>query len=101
MSDRRTVTIEASQFNRLDLLFSTIINALWAINEQLKPIDNAINNQTTEITKWQSLQKEAIEAGFEKVAQAIANIQPLPKPPGPPAKVGSVKFVFPGLKESE
>ncbi len=80
MSDRELVTIDAAQFNRLDLLLSLIGNALWAINEQLKSLDNAINNQTTEITKWQSLQSDEIKSELALVAEAIGNIQPLPEP---------------------
>ena len=65
------VILSEQQFNRLDLLLSAIGNALWAINDQLKPLDNAINNQTTEITKWQSLQVQAIETGFTLVTEAL------------------------------
>lgn len=80
MSDRELVTIDQQQFVRLDEILSLINNALWDINDQLKPIDHAVDNQTTEITKWQSLQAQAIEAGFKLVAEAIGNIQPLPQP---------------------
>lgn len=91
LSDRELVTFNAEQFARLDLLLSVIGNAIWAVNEQLKPIDNAINKQTTEITKWQSLQLDEIKAGFKLVAEAVANANPLPPPQPHPLEV---TFVF-------
>lgn len=69
MSDQELITIKHEQFARLDLLLATIANALWAINDQLKPIDNAINSQTTEQTKWLAI-----------IAEAIGKITPLPQP---------------------
>jgi hypothetical protein len=91
VSDRELVQIEPSQFNRIDLLLETVTNALWEINDKLKPIDDAIDNQTLEITKWQSIQNESIIAGFALVAEAIAKLQTLP-PPQPEQL--EVKFVF-------
>jgi len=61
--------IDVQSGSHLDTLLSGILNALWAINDQLKPLDNAIDNNTTEVTKWLGV-----------VAEAIANIQPLPQP---------------------
>lgn len=91
MSDRELVSFDAAQFNRLNTLLNTVINALWAINDQLKPIDNATDNQTIEITKWLAIQNESIIAGFAQVAEAIAKLNTLP-PPQP--KQLEVKFVF-------
>jgi hypothetical protein len=67
----------------------------------LTHIGDAIQEFTKDNGKWLSIQNDSILAGFAQVAEAIANAQQQPPPPGPPAKVGSVKFVFPGLKESE
>jgi hypothetical protein len=78
MSDQELVTFDSKQFARLDLQLGAIGNALWEINDKLIPIDNAINAQTVEITKWQSIQNESIIAGFALVAEAIAHLQPLP-----------------------
>lgn len=99
MSDQELITIQSQQFAQLATMLTAISNALWAINDQLKPIDNVLNKQTLETTKWQSIQNESIIAGFALVAEAVA--KGLPPPPGPPAHVEFVKFVFPGLKESE
>ena len=49
------------------------------------------------LLKFAKLEKLMTD-GFDRIAEAI---EKLPHPPGPPAKVGSVKFIFPGLKESE
>lgn len=91
MSDQELVTISPQQFNRLDLLLAAIGNALWAINDQLKPIDNAIKENTKETTKWQSIQKDSMQAGFMLVAEAIAKLETLPQPQ--PNKL-EVRFVF-------
>jgi hypothetical protein len=43
-----------------------------------------------------------IESRLEIIHGLVSEIRNLlPRPPGPPAKVDSVKFVFPGLKENE
>ena len=81
MSDKALVKIDSGQFARLDLLLSAIGNALWAINDQLKPLDNAINNNTTEVTKWLAV-----------VAESIAKINPLPEPQPKPKGVIMATF---------
>lgn len=90
MSDYEQVSIDPEQFARLDLHLGTIANALWAIHEQLKPIDNAINKQTAEITKWQGIQNDSIIAGFALVAEALTK----PTLPPPQPKPLEVTFVF-------
>ncbi len=60
MSDKELVTLNSTQFARLDAQLGAIANALWAINDQLKPVDNAINNNTTEVTKWLGVIAEVI-----------------------------------------
>lgn len=90
MSDYEQVKFDPAQFARLDLLLAVVGNALWAIHEQLKPIDNAINKQTVEITKWQSLQTDAFQAGFALVAEALTKST---LPPPQPNQL-EVRFVF-------
>lgn len=81
MSDRELVSFDAGQFAQLNTLLNAAVNALWSISDQLKPIDNAINKQTTEITKWQSLQLDEIKQGFKLVAEALKNANPPPPRP--------------------
>ena len=92
MSDRELVTIEAQQFVEILRTLTAFSNALWDINDQLKPLDNAIDKQTLEITKWQSIQNESIVAGFALVAEAIAKVNPLP-PPQPKSLEVFMSFV--------
>ncbi len=60
MSDRELVVIDSKQHAELIGVLTAISNGLWAINDQLKPLDNAINTNTTEISKWVSVVAEAI-----------------------------------------
>src|SRR5262245_15823104 len=91
MLDKELVTIEREQFAELITALTAISNGLWAINDQLKPVDNAISNAAQEITKWQGIEVESLNAGFESVAAAIANLQPLPQPQPHPLEV---RFMF-------
>jgi hypothetical protein len=75
----------------LDLLVAVIGNAIWAINDQLKPIDNAINHQATDITKWLAIQNETIQTGFSDIVEAIGK---LTIPASTPLKPLEVRFMF-------
>ena len=99
MSDKELVTIDAAQWAKFDQLMVLLGNALWAINDQLKPLDNglaslteAVDAQTKEVTKWLAIQNETMSAGFELVAEAIANLQPLPQPQPKPQGVIMATF---------
>lgn len=78
MSDKELVTINPEQWERLLTDIVALSNAVWGVKD-------VVAHQTTEITKWQSIQNETIRAGFASVAEAIANLQPLP-PPQPEQK---------------
>jgi hypothetical protein len=54
-------------------------------------IIKAIEHGFKDIGKWLSIQNSSLNAGFDKVAEAIANIQPLPQPQ---PKSLEVKFMF-------
>lgn len=83
--------MDRGDFVALETILTAINNALWAINDQLKPLDNALANQTTEVTKWQGTQNDTNRAGFDKVAEAIAKLQLLPQPQ---PKQLEIKFMF-------
>jgi len=78
--------IDIQSGSPLDTRLGEFGNALWAINDQLKPIDNAINNHSDNVGKWLSTINDTISAGFTSVVEAIAKINtqppPLPKPKG-------------------
>jgi len=62
-----------------------------AITDGFAGVVLAINNASEDAGKWQSIQKEAIEAGFALVAEAVAKGQTLPPPQPKPLEV---TFVF-------
>lgn len=72
MSNRELVQFDAQQFAQLQTVLTAIGNGLWAINDQLKPINDAIDNQTTDTTKWLALVAETIA----KIPQSLPPPQP-------------------------
>jgi hypothetical protein len=116
LSDYEQVTLDPEQFKVFAQRFNAMRAELQIIRERLGPVDKDKNIQQTlesgfatlalaikesaeDSGKWQSIIRDEIKAGFALVAEAIAKSHP--PPPGPPAKVEFVKFVFPGLTESE
>lgn len=98
MSDRELVTIDSSQFNTLDSKINALRGELQIIRERLGPVDKDKNLHQVlthiERTLFDALlnaDKSLIIAGFKLVAEAIANLQPLPQPQPKPLEV---KFVF-------
>lgn len=87
--NRFIAQLDAKQFKRLDLLLNGLVGAVNRLTDRLVEGDakqvEAINNLSENVGKWLAIISE--------------KQPPVPKPPGPPAKVGSVKFIFPGLKE--
>lgn len=91
MSDQELVTLNSTQFNRLDLLLQAGANALWAINEQLKTgnsnaeILTAINNLNRKVDEFMSTQEErlrgvktkldAIQTGVDKIQSQLADLK--------------------------
>lgn len=73
MTDKALPKATSGQWNQLITVLTAISNGLWAINDQLKPLDNAIDNNTKEVTKW-----------LGAIAEAITdlNLQPQPKARG-------------------
>lgn len=69
--------LDQTQFDQYHLLLTHIARDIRAL--------------TVDSGKWQSLQNDIIEAGFTKVAEAIAKLQPLPQPQ---LKSLEVKFMF-------
>lgn len=90
--------ILASRMNAIRAGVNIIGGRLGPVDKD-KSLHQAITDLSDNIAKWQSTQNDSIIAGFKLVAEAIAKLEE--HKPGPPAKVESVKFVFPGLKESE
>ena len=84
MSDKELVTIDAHQMGGL-------IDQWAQLNTNVVATRNAINNQSTEVTKWLGTLNDTISAGFASVVEAIAKINTQP-PPLP--KQLEVKFVF-------
>lgn len=82
MSDRELVTIDKEQWERLLTDLVATSNAIWGVKDKLKPLDNAINNQSENLAKWLATINDSISAGFDKVVEAIAKLQ---LPPSPPA----------------
>src|SRR6476646_8830517 len=73
--------IDIQSGSQIDLRLGEFGNALWAVNDQLKPIDNAINNHSDNTAKWLATINDTISAGFAAVVAEIAKIQqPLPPP---------------------
>jgi len=67
VSDKELVRIEPEQLAQLIAVLTAQNNALWAINDQLKPLDNgldslteAVDAQTKDVTKWLGVVAEAI-----------------------------------------
>ena len=83
--------IDIQSGSPLDTRLGEFGNALWAINDQLKPIDNAINNHSENVGKWLSTINDTISAGFTSVVEAIAKINTQPPPLPNPLEV---KFMF-------
>jgi hypothetical protein len=98
MSDFEQVQIQPDQFRVIESRLNALRANLQIVTERLGPVDKDKSIQQTLETELSNI-NESIIAGFALVAEAIS--KGLPPPPGPPAKVGFVKFVFPGLKESE
>jgi hypothetical protein len=67
MSDRELVTIDKEQWNQLLTSVVTLSNAIWGVKDELKPLDNAINNQSENLGKWLATINDTISAGFDKV----------------------------------
>jgi len=84
MSDRELVTLEAAQFKTLEARLAAI-----------KDLEQSIDRQSDNIGKWLSEVNQSLKsiiAGFDKVAEELAKLQPLPQPqPKPPVEV---KIVF-------
>lgn len=108
MSDFEQVQIQPEQFAVIEKRLNGLRGQIQIVTERLGPIDmnksiqqaveDGFKDLRVEITKWLSIQNDSITAGFAMVAEVLRETT---LPPGPPAKVESVKFVFPGLKESE
>lgn len=95
MSDRELIIINQDQFERWMTNLVAVSNATWGVKDEIKPIDDAINNtnlalndlidavnqQTLETTKWLAL-----------IAEAITNIHPLPPPQPQPRGVLMATF---------
>jgi len=107
MSDFEQVQIQPDQFAKIEQRFNALRAQVQIVTERLGPVDadksiqqtleRELKDLTLEVTKWLSIQNDSIVAGFAMVAEALKKTNL----PGPPAKVEFVKFVFPGLKESE
>jgi hypothetical protein len=86
-----------TQFKQFDQGIDAVSGAVNRLADRIGPVDKdatlhqAITDLTTEITKWQSIQVDAINAGFALVAEAIAKLNTLP-PPQPEQL--EVTFVF-------
>jgi hypothetical protein len=78
--------IDVQPGSQLDMRLGELSNALWDINDQLKPIDDAINDHSENTGKWLSTINDTISAGFAAVVAEIAKLNtqppPLPKPKG-------------------
>ena len=88
MSDRELIFINPDQFERWQTNLVAISNALWAVNDQLKPLDNAINQQTDTIDDLvAAVQQQTLETTkwLASIVEAINHLTPLP-PPQPQSK---------------
>ncbi len=91
MSDKELVTINPEQWERLLTDLVTLTNAGWGIRDELRPLDNAIDNHAIEVTKWLGSINDTLGAGLAEVARAIREQQP-PPPPAKPKGVIMATF---------
>jgi len=91
MSDQELVTINKEQWERHLTDLVAISNAVWGVKDELKPLDNAINNHSHNVGKWLGAINDTISAGFAAVVAEIAKLNMLPPPQHKPLEV---KFMF-------
>lgn len=83
LSDRELVTFDAGQFARVDTQLGAMVNALWAINEQLKQqrdasLLTAINNLSRKMEEFMATQEErlqTIQGQLSGIADGINTLQ--------------------------
>jgi len=82
--------LDSAQFKALDGKLGAIDGAVNKLAEGIAPVEEG-ETLSENLGKWLAIINTSIETGFKSVAEAIANIQPLPQPQ---PKTLEVKFVF-------